>query len=168
MHYWAVAIFRESFEAQRFDNEREAMAFAQVHARLPDAELVAVDACAAIGARPYGFEDFPTQYIFNFKSPAPKRSLLARKSFMSREGSKEFLTFRGEGRCLKPPTSRRLWKNVEGSGRKGVRKVSPRREAIHPRRLGIHGLAGWLLGMAVRWATSARCGPTSAQYGRAK
>jgi hypothetical protein len=46
MHYWAVVIFRESFEAQRFDTEREAMAYAQVHARMPDAELVAVDACS--------------------------------------------------------------------------------------------------------------------------
>jgi hypothetical protein len=49
--YWAVAIFRESFQAQRFDNEREAIAYAQVHSRLPDAELVAVDACAANGKR---------------------------------------------------------------------------------------------------------------------
>jgi hypothetical protein len=51
MHYWAVAIFRESFEAQRFDNEREAIAYAQVHARMPDVEHVAVDACATNGKR---------------------------------------------------------------------------------------------------------------------
>jgi hypothetical protein len=50
-HYWAVAIFRESFEARRFGTEREAMAYAQVHARMPDAEFVAVDACAANGQR---------------------------------------------------------------------------------------------------------------------
>jgi hypothetical protein len=46
MHYWVDVIFRESFQAQRFDTEREAMAYAQVHARLPQACLVAVDACA--------------------------------------------------------------------------------------------------------------------------
>jgi hypothetical protein len=44
--YWAVVIFRESFQAQRFDTESDAMAYAQVHARMPDAEFVAVDACA--------------------------------------------------------------------------------------------------------------------------
>lgn len=49
--YWAVCIFRESFEARRFNDEREAMAWAQVNARMPDAELVAVDACAANGKR---------------------------------------------------------------------------------------------------------------------
>jgi hypothetical protein len=49
--YWALVLFRESFEARRFDSEREAIAYAQVHARMPDAEFVAVDACAANGER---------------------------------------------------------------------------------------------------------------------
>jgi hypothetical protein len=53
MHYWVVVIFRfrEGFQAQRFDTESEAMAYAQVHARLPDASFVAVDACATNGER---------------------------------------------------------------------------------------------------------------------
>jgi hypothetical protein len=49
MHSWVDVIFRSdgwpSFQSQRFDAEREAIAYAQVHARLPGAELVAVDAC---------------------------------------------------------------------------------------------------------------------------
>jgi hypothetical protein len=49
MHYWALVIFPDTFEAQRFDTEREAMAYAQVHARLPEVCFVAVDACAANG-----------------------------------------------------------------------------------------------------------------------
>jgi hypothetical protein len=51
MHYWAVVIFRESFQAQRFDTEGEAMAYAHIHSRLPDASFVAVDACATDGKR---------------------------------------------------------------------------------------------------------------------
>jgi hypothetical protein len=47
MHYWVNVICRESFQSQRFATEREAMAYAWVHARLPDAELVAVEACEA-------------------------------------------------------------------------------------------------------------------------
>jgi hypothetical protein len=49
--YWALVISRESFEAKRFDDERSAMAYAQIHARLPDVEFVSVDACAANGQR---------------------------------------------------------------------------------------------------------------------
>jgi hypothetical protein len=50
--YWALVIFRdEGIEARRFDDESAALAYAQVHARMPDAEYVAVDACAANGKR---------------------------------------------------------------------------------------------------------------------
>jgi hypothetical protein len=45
-HYWVVVIYQEGFEAKRFKTEREAIAYAQVHARLPQACNVAVDACA--------------------------------------------------------------------------------------------------------------------------
>jgi hypothetical protein len=49
--YWALVLYQETFEARRFDTESEAMAYAQVHARMPDAEYVSVDACAANGQR---------------------------------------------------------------------------------------------------------------------
>jgi hypothetical protein len=49
MHYWVDAIFHGSFQAKRFETEREVMAYAQVHARIPDAEFVAVEACEAPG-----------------------------------------------------------------------------------------------------------------------
>jgi hypothetical protein len=49
--YWALVIREEDFEARRFDTEHEALAYAQVYARMPDAEYVAVDACAANGKR---------------------------------------------------------------------------------------------------------------------
>jgi hypothetical protein len=46
MQYWVNVIFREGFQARRFDTESDAMAYAQVHARLPRTCIVAVDACA--------------------------------------------------------------------------------------------------------------------------
>jgi hypothetical protein len=46
MHYWTLVIFPDTFQAQRFETESEAIAYARVHARLPGAELVEVDAWA--------------------------------------------------------------------------------------------------------------------------
>ena len=53
MRYWALVMFREAgFQAQRFDKRGEAIAYAQVHARLPDARYVSVDVCGANGNTP--------------------------------------------------------------------------------------------------------------------
>jgi hypothetical protein len=49
--YWALVLCSETFEARRFDSESEALAYAQVHSRLPDTEFVSVDACATNGKR---------------------------------------------------------------------------------------------------------------------
>jgi hypothetical protein len=38
--YWVDVILATSWRCQRFDSESEALAYAQVHARLPNAEAV--------------------------------------------------------------------------------------------------------------------------------
>jgi hypothetical protein len=50
-HYWVDVILTTAFECRRFDCEREALAYAQVYARLPNAEAV-----VAYAYRPEGRE----------------------------------------------------------------------------------------------------------------
>jgi hypothetical protein len=42
--YWVDVILTTAWECRRFDCEREALAYAQVYARLPNAEAVVADA----------------------------------------------------------------------------------------------------------------------------
>jgi hypothetical protein len=45
-HYWVDVILTTAWECRRFDCEREALAYAQVYARLPNAEAVVAYAYA--------------------------------------------------------------------------------------------------------------------------
>jgi hypothetical protein len=49
--YWVDAILTTAFDCRRFDCEREALAFARVYARLPNAELVIAYALLPEGRR---------------------------------------------------------------------------------------------------------------------
>jgi hypothetical protein len=48
--YWVDVILTTSFQCKRFDCERDALAFAQVYARFPNASVVAY-ACTSEGRK---------------------------------------------------------------------------------------------------------------------
>jgi hypothetical protein len=49
--YWVDVNLTTTWECRRFDCEREALAYAQVYARLPNAEAVVAYACRPEGRR---------------------------------------------------------------------------------------------------------------------
>ena len=65
--YWVDVILTTAWECRRFDSEREALAYAQVYARLPNAEAV-----VAYAYRPEG-----TEIIFDWSEAQRKHSVRA-------------------------------------------------------------------------------------------
>jgi hypothetical protein len=51
IRYWVDVILTTAWECRRFDCEREALAYAQVYARLPNAEAVVAYAYAPEGRK---------------------------------------------------------------------------------------------------------------------
>ena len=65
--YWVDVILTTAWECRRFDSEREALAYAQGYARLPNAEAV-----VAYAYRPEG-----TEIIFDWSEAQRKHSVRA-------------------------------------------------------------------------------------------
>ena len=51
IRYWVDVILTTAWQCQRFDCQREALAYAQVYARLPNAEAVVAYACRPEGRK---------------------------------------------------------------------------------------------------------------------